>query len=83
MATSRNRRRRLAREKWERQEARRLEHERAVKARRRLALGSLACVVAGVLLGFGLRQLVAVDQADAAAAPVVPQAAPARAGATT
>ena len=68
MAKSSARRRALARAKWERQEQRRIEHDKLVKSRERIVVGVVVVAVVGILGGLGLRQL--VSPTSVAVAPV-------------
>lgn len=75
MATTKQRRRALARAKWERQQQRRSQHaQRARRVRRRVVVG-LAIVAAAVLVGLGLRHFVRPGSTGSAAAVAAPAAA--------
>lgn len=77
MAKSSARRRQIARAKWERQQQRRVEHESAVRARERIAIGFAVVVVVGVVGGLGLRQLVGPTTVASQPSPATTTSTPA------
>lgn len=75
MVTKKQRQRQLAREKWERQQARKIERQRRTKRRAKVA-GAVLGVVAVVALVFGVVQLVRDDAPAAASDDKKPSATP-------